>query len=150
MLTLEPGHDWNDAGQMTGYCSIGGEEYDVMFMQRDPIKSGVWEAKDIAANLARLGTYSLVCDYFGGEMRYPEYSESSNLQLKVNKTTGVVLLAGKLSSSSVSATAPLMFDDDGAFVVFYVPVNEKWCAMTPNGIGKCYTKRVYYPFTFHF
>ncbi len=150
MLTLEPGHDWNDAGQMTGYCSIGGEEYDVMFMQRDPIKSGVWEAKDIAANLARSGTYSLVCDYFGGEMRYPEYSESSNLQLKVNKTTGVVLLAGKLSSSSVSATAPLMFDDDGAFVVFYAPVNEKWCAMTPNGIGKCYTKRVYYPFTFHF
>ena len=83
-------------------------------------------------------------------MRHPEYGESANMQLKVNKTTGAVLLSGRLSGSSVSGTAPLMFDDYGAFVVFYLPVLEKWCAMTPNGMGKFYTERVYHSFIFHF
>ena len=80
-------------------------------------------------------------------MRYPVSGETPNMQLKVNKTTGVVSLSGRLVGSSVSGTAALMFDDDGAFVVFYLPVSEKSCVL---GIGKCYTKRVYHSFTFHF
>ena len=150
ILTLNPDCDWNDTTQITGYYSIGGEEYEVMSMQRDPIKSGVWEAKDTAASLAGAGSFSLVCDYFGGDMRYPKSGESPNIKLRVNKTTGSVMLSGKFHGLTISGAAPLMFDGKGAFVVFYLQVPEKWCAMTPNGIGKCYTERVYYPFTFHF
>ena len=150
-LTLKPDYDWDDALQMTGSCCVGGEEYEVMYMQRDPIKYGVWDAKDTAAVLSSFGTIPLACaDYWSRELHYPEYGEAANVQLKVNKSTGAVSFSGKFFGTSVSGSAPLMFDADGPFVVFYLPVSEKWCAMTPNGIGKCITKRVYHYFSFRF
>ena len=151
IFTLKPEYEWNDAAQMTGYFSIGGKEYSVKHMQRDPVKAGVQDAKDIAASLSRAGTFYLVGDPWGGELRYPESGESSDIQLKVNKTTGEVSLAGKFyGSSSFSGKAPLMFDEEGAFVVFYMPVSVKMCTSCCGSEYHCSTERVYYPFTFRF
>lgn len=142
------GHEWNDAHQMSGYFEVESrygyrETYEISVMQRNVFGKG--GSPDNAARRLLGNHWSIEEEDYDDTFNYRSQSSKT---LVVNKN-GTVKLSGYsiFWDANISGSSVLMFDKDGAFVIFCPLLKVKECAPGMKA-PYCPTVKKIVPFTF--